>query len=331
MTKWTTNKEKRIILKYRLTLTMKILRTLLAIGLIWLVYTMAVNIIYFQTHLDKKHTFYSTLALEWTHPNITGGFGNIAESEITPLLTQKITYPVFRKVGKEEQQIGTQEITKPLWPSFSAHTLTIENNPENRSFHFLLPKHPKTGKQLISQEDPRVWNTLEMVHEGTVADLAFSTKSYVSPEEIFDLLAPYDLDVLWLALYTGELDTFTAGYTESGEEVSVAPFGMAGGREIGDDYLSQSGVYLTKEHMETAKEMMLENIAYLLQKERKSYYESFLGLYHLQERYDYLKKNGFVVYGAVVTGPVKELLKLKELNEINDVQLGVMEYWNWVE
>lgn len=63
--------------------------------------------------------------------------------------------------------------------------------------------------------------------------------------------------------------------------------------------------------------------------ERKSYYETFLGLDHLQERYDYLQEYGFQVYGAVVTGPVKELLKLKDVEEIQGVQLGKLEYWNW--
>ncbi|WP_391203762.1 anti sigma factor C-terminal domain-containing protein [Psychrobacillus sp. L4] len=50
---------------------------------------------------------------------------------------------------------------------------------------------------------------------------------------------------------------------------------------------------------------------------------------HLQERYDYLNEEGFQAYGAVVTGPVKELLKLKELKEVRSVQLGEITYWNW--
>jgi len=52
----------------------------------------------------------------------------------------------------------------------------------------------------------------------------------------------------------------------------------------------------------------------------------------LQERYDYLKKNGFQVYGAVVTGPTKELLKLKNLEGISNEMLGdveLMNGYNW--
>ncbi|WP_084221770.1 MULTISPECIES: anti sigma factor C-terminal domain-containing protein [Mesobacillus] len=40
---------------------------------------------------------------------------------------------------------------------------------------------------------------------------------------------------------------------------------------------------------------------------------------------------GFQVYGAVVTGPVKELLKLKENRQIQGANLGDMTYWNWTE
>lgn len=44
----------------------------------------------------------------------------------------------------------------------------------------------------------------------------------------------------------------------------------------------------------------------------------------------YLQKvNGFMVYGAVVTGPTKELLRLQELEEIQGVQLGEITFWNW--
>lgn len=62
---------------------------------------------------------------------------------------------------------------------------------------------------------------------------------------------------------------------------------------------------------------------------QKSYYESFLGLSHLEEKYQFLKDEGFIVYGAVVTGPVKELLKLKDAPFVQGEQLGGIELWNW--
>ena len=40
-------------------------------------------------------------------------------------------------------------------------------------------------------------------------------------------------------------------------------------------------------------------------------------------------ENGFTVYEAVVTGPVKELLKLADEEKIQGEQLGEVELWNW--
>lgn len=329
MKEWTKDKEKRILMKYRFTLTIKILRVLAAIGLIWLVYMIGVNIIYDQTHLDKKHTFYSRLALEWTHPNLSGGFGVPETTEITSFLTQKITFPVFRMVGKAEQQIGEVKLYKPLLTTFSNRQLTLQNRSQENWFDFYLPERPDSGEKLPSHDSPNVWRTLTEVHSGTVADFAFSTKSYMSPSELLDILTPYDIDVIWMPLYSGEFKEFTPNSWGGDGQLAVSPFGLVGGKEISEDYLSQSSLTLSKENLNESEQLMLKNMAYLLEKERKSYYETFLGLDHLQARYDYLKNNGFQVYGAVVTGPVKELLKLKDVKEISNVQLGKLDYWNW--
>ncbi|MED4582947.1 anti sigma factor C-terminal domain-containing protein [Brevibacillus choshinensis] len=44
---------------------------------------------------------------------------------------------------------------------------------------------------------------------------------------------------------------------------------------------------------------------------------------------DYLKKNDVMVYGAVVTGPVRELEKLRQNPFFLDCKLGRIEVWNW--
>ena len=85
---------------------------------------------------------------------------------------------------------------------------------------------------------------------------------------------------------------------------------------------------LTANTIEESKRMMLKNMEELLAM-NKSYYERLLGLSALQEQYTYIQDEGFTAYGAVVTGPVKELLKLKELETIQSVQLGEVELWNW--
>lgn len=76
--------------------------------------------------------------------------------------------------------------------------------------------------------------------------------------------------------------------------------------------------------IEESKDMYKKNLQALVEANYQ-----FLGFSYLQERYDYIQANGFKVYGAVITGPTKELLKLREEPGIYQVQLGDVELWNW--
>jgi hypothetical protein len=332
MADWSRDKEKKIMTKYRFTLTYRVVKVLIAALFLFWVYMMAVTISYDSLHLDRKHIFYTQLAMDWTQPNIHKDFGGIAQSEITPFFTQKISYPVTRRVGKEEQPAGEMHIKKGLLNSYSTRALSYYQPDQGGGFRFYFPENPKTGEKLEAGDGHGVWETLGKVHEGTVAEAAFSTERFMDPEELFALLAPYDLDVLWMPLYTGELKTFKGNTGSGGNSISPIPaFGLTGGREISDDRMSESEYEFTQEMLGKNKELMLGQMEKLLKEERKSYYENFLGLGYLEKRHAYLEENGFQVYGAVVTGPVKELLKLKEIKELRGEQLGEMEYWNWAE
>jgi hypothetical protein len=332
MTEWNKDKEKKILQKYRFTLSVRIIKILIACLFLFWVYMMIVSISYDSTHLDRKHAYYSKLATDWTAPNVQEDFGSIVQSEITPFLTQKISYPVSKLVGKEYKTIGEMEISKTLLSTFSQKGIRYFTQNESDTSHFFLPEHPKTGKKLTANSDPGVWSKLDKLHEGTVGELAFSTTEFMSAEELLELLKPFDVDVLWAPLYTGEFQSFEpSGYGGGGDQISINyVFGLTGGREISNDYLSEGKMtYLKEDSLEYSQKMMLENMKYLLEEESKAYYESFLGLSFLDERYQYLQKNGFTVYGAVITGPVKELLKLQNVEEIQGARLGDLDYWNW--
>ncbi|GAM15456.1 anti-sigma factor [Mesobacillus selenatarsenatis] len=328
---WTKDKEKKILLKYRFTLTVKIIRIIAATLFFFWLYMLVISISYHSLGLDKKHIFYSRVAMDWSQPNMQEDFGSIDSAEITPFFTQKISYPVYKMIGKETELIGTKQLAKRLAPMYSTNQTDYLKPKNEQEYTFYLPEHPKTGTKLEANEDPAVWTKLEKVHEGTVAELSFSTKSYMTPEEMLGFLKPYDLDVLWMPLYAGEMKEFETGWGGSGNTLSVDSIGFTGGREAGDDYNSQSKYSLEEKFSELNKKLMLQQMKNLLDNESTSYRENFLGLSHLEERYNYLMKEGFQVYGAVVTGPVKELLKLKENEQIQGANLGEMTYWNWSE
>ncbi len=328
---WTKDKEKKILLKYRFTLTIKIIRIIAATLFFFWLYMLVVSISYDALGLDKKHLFYSRVAMDWTQPNLQENFGGIDSSEITPFLTQKMSYPVYKMIGKETELVGTKKLAKRIIPIYSTNSTEYLKPKTEREHNFYLPEHPKTGNKLEANEHPAVWTKLEKVHEGTVAELSFSTKEYKTPEEMLEFLKPYDLDVLWMPLYTGELKEYEESWWGSSETLSVTPFGFTGGREASDRYRSQSKYGLEEKFTDLNKKLMLRQMKNLLENESTSYRENFLGLSYLEERYNYLMKEGFQVYGALVTGPVKELLKLKENEQIQGANLGDMSYWNWTE
>lgn len=42
-----------------------------------------------------------------------------------------------------------------------------------------------------------------------------------------------------------------------------------------------------------------------------------------------VKKHGVKVYGIVIIGPSKELVKLQNSPHVRDATLGDIEFWNW--
>nr|WP_257129136.1 anti-sigma factor C-terminal domain-containing protein [Bacillus pseudomycoides] len=55
------------------------------------------------------------------------------------------------------------------------------------------------------------------------------------------------------------------------------------------------------------------------------------GELNLQKQYQYVKKHGVKVYGIVITGPSKELVKFQNSPHVRNATLGDIEFWNWFE
>lgn len=331
MTEWNEALEKKILKKSRFVLTIRILRILMIGVLLYGAYMIALAFITDGLQVAEENDYYTKLALDWTVPNVRGGFG-FEEEEVSPLGTSAFSYPLVRTVGKEEMVVGEAQVTKRLSNSLSSIEYQTPSRDELDRFFFFYPEDPRNGNSLKAYGQPDVWNTLDKLHEGTVAEVAFSTDHFMTPEELIAQLEPYDIDVLWMPLHTGEFEAFTpGGWGGGGDDLSVNTlFGLTGGQSASDDFRSFSSIYrLDSETIQESKQMMMANIETLLEEKSVSYYERFLGLGYLNERYEYMKENGFMVYGAVVTGPVNELLKLEDEAMVAGEQLGQVELWNW--
>ncbi|MFS0862985.1 anti-sigma factor C-terminal domain-containing protein [Fredinandcohnia sp. 179-A 10B2 NHS] len=335
MTEWTKEKEKKVMWKYRFLLTVRVVRVVLLLLLIYGIYMVVLTIGYNASKIDDKHAFHINLGIDWTQSGLHGDYASHTTNDITPFLSQKFNIPLYRTVGKEEQVIGEWNATKRLLPFTSTRDISYLRPSDNKRFGFVLPEDPRTGKKIgaSSYGDEIARETLEKVHEGTVADLAFSTSKYYEPKELLEKLEKYDVDILWMPVYAGEITEFEAGWssTGDGQNMSVDTIGLTRAVKMDDDFRGYAMYMLDSQTIEENQKTMLENMKNLLEDETNYYIQHELGIWYLEERHEYLKENGFQVYGAVVTGPVKELLKLIEEPEFRSVQLGEFEYWNWTE
>lgn len=332
MTEWSQGNEKKILRKYRFTLTFRVLRILLICFVIYALYIAGVSIVFEKTRPDLKHAYNSLIVLEWQHPNMKGQYSKGLPAEITPFLTQKMSYPLEKQVGKEKVVVGEMRVEKSMLNSNSSMSMDLTSTNTSQQFNFNLPEDPVTGKATSSHLNNNVWKTLEKLPEGAVAEMAFSTSTFKEPKDLVKMLAPYDVRIVWMPLYTGEFKSFepTSSDRISGTITIYDRIGLSGGLTVSDDYshISEAQDFTS---LRDSQYWMLKNMEKLLA-EKESYYEGFLGLHHLQERYDYIKKNGFQAYGAVVTGPTKRLLMLKDLEGISNEMLGdveLMNGYNW--
>ena len=333
MTDWNNEMEKKILKKSRFTLTVRIVRIFLLGILVYGVYAIILNVTADRFQIAEENDFYTKLALDWKVPNVRGTF-NFEEEGISLLGTTKISYPLVKKVGKADIVIGEADVTKRLSNTNSFIEYHTPGKEQLNDFSFYYPEDPRDGKKLLANPEPDVWQTLEMLHEGTVGELALSTARFMEPEELIEKLEPYDVDILWMQLHTGEYTDFQPGGSGGGsEDLAVYDgIGLAGTRTTSNDYMSSLLTYeLDPSSIAESKGAMLDNMDKLLSEKSSDYIEFFLGLSNLNARYDYIKENGFTVYGAVVTGPVKELLKLQDDEVVRGEQLGDVELWNWGE
>ncbi|UOQ84721.1 anti-sigma factor [Gracilibacillus salinarum] len=324
--------EKQMLRNSKFTLAFRFILTLIAVFFIYAFYMMVTNIVFDKSAIGKENMYYSSLALEWTVPNVRGDF-EIKEEDLSAFGTKSLSYNVLKKVGTEDLVIGEAQITKRLSSSYSTITYKYPGQKKLSEFSFSLPEDPRSGGKLKANTSPNVWGTLEKLPEGTVGELAFSTTDFMKAEQLIQSLADYDLRVLWMPLYTGEFVNYDPyGWTGGSNLMMLSDvIGLTGGMDHDENYHQSLWItWLDEGSLEDSKQLMLKNMGDLLEKP-ESYYQDFLRLGHLEERYQYLEEEGFSVYGAVVTGPAKELLTLQEADFVQGEQLGEVELWNWEE
>ncbi|MDA1846596.1 anti-sigma factor [Bacillus cereus] len=287
--------------------------------------------IYFVGHFSSSLYFYNmkklvevdeipALALEATIPNSrsTGG-----STKIKPFFRTENEMNLVKTVGKKEMPIGTVT-TRSFLSSVTDTNQSWENKPYSKKLSFVHPKIKQDDH--LKEISKKVWSTLGKIHEGTVAEVAISfDKPYTLQELASILYSTFEAQEmpptpLWYALDTGQ------------ERIDEEDFILHGGEVIGFSEhinLPDSEAERPKTKEDEVIEMMriLSTHKETVSKTTRTSEKEL----NLDKRYEYVKENGVKVYGIVITGPSKELLKLQNSPHVRYATLGDIEVWNWFD
>lgn len=232
-------------------------------------------------------------------------------------LSINMQYALEERVGRENQRVGTVE-SKALF-QLTNTKMKWNNGQYPISLYF---KYPQADMRIEGGRNTAGWSTLEKLPEGTVAQMAISFSHLLTHDQYFEIAKKYELDTLWFAVATGqEQKTNEGGMLSKGNIWGYNVEGL----NYGD------GITVNGEGERRAKVYMNE-MAYLLEQRQWSERIGKQLMYtdpKLEDRYEYMKKNGVKLYGAVITGPTKELLKLKQEVVFTEPYVGRVDWWNW--
>lgn len=262
--------------------------------------------------------------IHFTLPGISEGGGSTQNG----LLSQEMRIDLREQVGGDRQSVGYFEnrsfftllSAKPQW-----------NNGHRRlSLYFRYPLQQTVSKQHLDAVRDPAWKTLEKLPEGTVAQLAISFDRLMTHDEYYQMISHrYNLDTVWFAVDTGQEKN---GYEEGMPNLLLGSGEVWGYAEGQLDY--GPAPIMVNGESDRRVQAYLSEMKFLSEHESDANKVGSVYLFRgpsakIKERYHYLQQNGVRLYGAVVTGPTKELLKLKREPGITAAFVGKVDFWNW--
>ncbi|MGM1047118.1 MAG: anti sigma factor C-terminal domain-containing protein [Bacillota bacterium] len=247
---------------------------------------------------------------------------------LSPLLKQTVTTKVFRQVGEWGVITGELHAEKSL---FGELRYSIKEDEkylrENTRPFFGFPMTLIYGGSdtiRIGEKDPEI-ERLGHIEDGFVAEMWFSLGKGMTPKEFMEVLSEYDLWVTGMAIYSGEMtDVKVSNYVSTNDAVYPPHLTLRPLVTFSEDGMSRGeSLSLTKQDIGLTEEQLMKDLEWLTS------HVNYYGVHEDQQRLEYLKRNGIQVYGATVTGPVRELEKLKQVPESRRFGLGRIEVWNW--
>jgi hypothetical protein len=266
----------------------------------------------------------STIAV--TRPNVDVNLS----SNVHTFFSIDVNGKMKKKIGSSYESIG--EFSMPfLLGKPGNHTISWLDDRMADTIHFY---EPKTKRSEV--EDSEEWNILEKLPEGTVAEVFLSFEQLFTTDELLKKFEHQNMEPVWFAADVGiEAD--------SGDDPVGFPSTPIWHHDdwIVDSYTEEKTGFFGKVITKTSStpsvdpngdgKLREENFLQTLKlmQTYRSITKQIAPSFKIDEAIDYLETNGVKLYGAVVTGPTKELLKLQEEPWVKTVRVGEVRLWNW--
>ncbi len=297
------------------------------------IFSILSNVFYFTGSPDRSETYRdvveSTIAI--THPNIRARGG----AEVNPFLSMKMEADLYKQVGSEALKTGDMLMNfllgKAGYPEYEWLSGQYD------SYAFLYP-----GTAKVEGDDD--WDKLEILPEGSVVEAYLSFNRFFETDEILQKFKDRDMKPVWLAVDTGFDD-----YSDKNKLSAHYPVGFP------YQPLWHHNDWTVKEQTEEKKWPLWKEIMRSAEApsvepygsgeiRNKNFVDTLLlldkyedisnriatgGKLNIKERLEFIDKHGVRIYGMVVTGPSKEILKLREEDWISKIQTGEARLWNW--
>jgi hypothetical protein len=330
--------EKKIIKISKRKAKIENVKTVLAILALIVAFVMVANIVtayYYNSKDSERLQSYRSViatAVATTQPNISVGGGS---SSTGNFFTSEIDLILKKFIGSERVEVGDLKINFAFSKAEVERTKLLNGN-----FQESLFCHPEDGTKVEVLDDVVI---LEKLPEGTVAEAFISLDKLYEVDEILGKLENKELKPIWFAVDIGcEKEDFinnligfpyqtlwneTYWALDSRTEEEISEKGMWNSKVV-TETRSSPGIESYGDG-EIRSENFMKNLKYLQEYEEIANEVTPFGYLDLDNKIIYLTKNGVRIYGLAITGPSKEILKLKEEEWVTNIKVGEVRFWNW--
>jgi hypothetical protein len=274
---------------------------------------------YYNFGNPSKRTLYRNAikaAIQTTRPNADAKGSTLRKGTF---FSNEIGITYSKKIGRDETPGGN--VTLKF--NFSKPSIVTDESPDSINFNnFFFDAAPYNNENANIALDPTMWNTLEKLPEGTVAEAYITFNKLYKTEEVLDIFKNKDMNLLWLAVDTGikENPSTVLGFPHKEDFPELRRNWFDPPPKVVQHYTNG----------EFRNEYFIDTLKFLNEhKDIANAVDSIGSMANIQEALNYVNKNGVKILGVAITGPTKEILKLREDNLVKRIIVGETRLWNW--